>query len=552
MRPAPLLAAACAALALAAPASAKIKVETFTSPLAGGRPVEAVAGQALVKFDPSASAAAKTAALAAAGASVAAEMPSVGWTIVNLPGGMSVPAGLALLRGLPGVQAVDWHHVYHPSLLPNDLDVSQQWNLSNVNAFAAWDFETGFTNPVTVFMIDSGIDGTHPELAPKLTGTSQFFDPDNPIGVGGTQSVNNPPTPACNHATRTSGIVAAQTNNGAGIAGLSWGAKLVSLKIFNDADCGGNPAGDCVGACNTQDQSIINAITYAKNQQGQPGIGLAVINLSIGGQGPCSPAVQTALNTAAAAGIPIAISAGNDGGAVNNPANCATTGPALTGIIPVGAVDQGNNVASFSSNGPELAAEGVVAPGVFVVTTDVGGKVTGGATGTSFSAPHVAGLLALLRSAKNTNNNIAGARQLQAWVRGGADNIGVSSLATGSAIGPSGNSAGAGRMNAFRSMRLAVRGTLADFAGDQKAIAFPNPLRVSQNETATITIPTSLQGSAADIKIYTPTGQLVRDLSSSLVWDGRNDAGQLVASGTYIFTVKTAAGKTTGRLAVIR
>jgi flagellar hook assembly protein FlgD len=103
----------------------------------------------------------------------------------------------------------------------------------------------------------------------------------------------------------------------------------------------------------------------------------------------------------------------------------------------------------------------------------------------------------------------------------------------------------------LRSMRLAVRGTLADFEGDQKAIAIPNPFRPSQTGSVTITIPTSLQSSNAKIKIYTVDARLVRTLTGQ-TWDGKNDSGNPVVSGTYVFHVKTDAGTTVGRLAVIR
>ena len=66
------------------------------------------------------------------------------------------------------------------------------------------------------------------------------------------------------------------------------------------------------------------------------------------------------------------------------------------------------------------------------------------------------------------------------------------------------------------------------------------------------TIPTGLQGDNASIKLYTIDGQLVRDLGAQTVWDGKNDNGNNVATGVYIFLVKTDAGMQRGRVAVIR
>jgi flagellar hook assembly protein FlgD len=124
-------------------------------------------------------------------------------------------------------------------------------------------------------------------------------------------------------------------------------------------------------------------------------------------------------------------------------------------------------------------------------------------------------------------------------IRGGADSIGAGALS------------GAGRIDAFRSLRLAVNGTLADFSGDQKPIAFPNPFRTSQAGVVSFSIPISQQGANAYIKIYTMAGEYVQTVSG-LTWDGRNAAGNLVATGTYIFVVSTANGSARGRVAVIR
>lgn len=534
------------ALALARPAAAleteKLPVKTT---LAGGAgSVEVVSHQALVRFAESADASARASALASVGASIIVDFPSIGWTTVRLPDGMTVAAGLAVLSSLPGVLQVQPDHAYRTDALPSDPNVSTQYALSQINANAAWDLEHGQSNRVTVAVIDSGVLATHPEFNGKIAGPGQAFDP-----TTGAQTADA--TVACNHGTRVAGIAAAQANNGQGGAGVSWDARVVSLKVFRNGDC--NPTGSCPVTCLTDDTGIIAAVNYAVAQQNTANFGRVVINMSIGGATACPGAVSTALNNAAAAGVPVVISAGNDGGAVNAPANCAGAGAAMTGIIPVGATDSGNNIAGFSSRGAELAAQGVVAPGVNVFTTDLSDSYTTGATGTSFSAPHVAGLAALMLSARTTAcNSLACAQNIQTNIRGGADGIGVSSLGSDAGgYGVSGNSSGAGRVNAFNSVRLAVRGTLADFDGRHKVVAFPNPFRVSGTGTMSFAIPPSLQGSGAKIKIYTVAGELVKELSG-LAWDGKNEGGHKVASGTYVFFVKTSAGESKGRFAVIR
>ena len=496
---------------------------------AGGT-LRVTSGQALVKLSTptAAAAAALDASLAGLGASRGADLGG-GWHLVLLAPGQGVAAALPALRALPGVSAADPSRVYSASRTPNDPMQSTQYALQAVSAFGAWEYETGASTRVTVAVVDTGIDGTHPDLSAKLANTtSQQFDPNT-----GAQSLNNPPTPACNHATRVAGVAAASTDNGLQVAGMSWGAQLVSLKVFTNASCPSIGCGDA--GCLTNDPGIIAALNHAATLQNTPAAGKVVVNMSLGGAGACPAAVQTAITNAVAAGVVVVVAAGNDGGAVNNPGNCA-------GAIPVGATDTNNNVAAFSSRGTELANNGLVAPGVGVLTTDQGGG-TASATGTSFSAPMVAGAAALVRSARPAFTPA----QVSAALRGGAEGIGVSALGAA----PSGAVSGAGRLNAYRTLRIAVNGSLAGFDGEQKPIAFPNPFRPGQTGNVNFAIPPSLQGASAKIKVYTLDGTLVRELTG-LSWNGKNAEGTDVASGTYIFVVTTSAGTGRGRFAVLR
>lgn len=524
-----------------------IKVERLQPLSPAGEPsgpsVEVVSEQVLVRFSSGTASSQKEAALQAAGASVAAELASIGWTLAALPAGMSVREGLDLLRALPGVAEVQANHVYRANRTPSDPLVNTQYALSQVNAFGAWEYETGSSNLVTIAVVDSGIDGTHPDLSAKLANTAGQVcspGPNKNTDDGGICAASADATvPACNHATRVAGVAAASSDNGTAVAGMSWGAQLLSLKVFRNQDCT-TSCGDASGElCVTDDFAVANALSHAQALHTAGTAGKIVVNMSLGGPGSCPSTAQTAITNAVSAGVVVVVAAGNDGGAVNTPANCS-------GAIPVGATDSANNVASFSSRGPELASNGLVAPGVGVLTTDAGGG-TANATGTSFSAPYVAGLAALIRAAKPafTPDEVKNA------LRGGAESIGIASLGLDAGARPSGNTTGAGRMNAFRSMRLAVKGTLADFEGDQKAIAFPNPFRTAQTGNVSFTVPLNLQGTSPKVKIYTITGEFVRELSG-LTWDGKNKEGKLVASGTYIFVVSTGAGSSRGRLAVIR
>ncbi len=521
-----------AVLAVLLPAGVgALTIERMTRVMSSGLPqsYEVVAGQALVKFSSGTPAAQKAAALSGIGASVANEIGGMGWTAVALPSGVSVAAGVAMLKTLPAIEAAEPENVYRPTRTPSDPQVGGQYGLSRVHAFDAWDFDTGGTNLVTVAMVDTGIDGTQADLQNKLAGVSQAFDPNN----NGAQSVNNAPTAACNHGTRTASVAAAEANNAIGIAGMAWGAKLISLKVFNGAFC----TAECGGAgCVTTDQAIINAVNYARGEQNSVALGKIVLNLSVGGAGACGTLLKNALNDAVTAGLPVVISAGNDGGAVNAPANCATSSGG-TGIIPVGATDVNDNIASFSSRGPELLANGVVAPGVNILVDDVGGGIAS-ASGTSFSAPFVSGAAALILSAKPA----ATPSEVQSIIRRTTLNTGISAL---------GLSSGGGVMNAGRAVRLAATGSAGNDEFDTKAFAYPNPFKPSDTPSVTINLPKGFEGASRTLKIFTIGGQIVRTLSG-LTWDGKNDGGRLVASGTYIFSITIGGTTKRGRLALIR
>ena len=447
------------------------------------------------------------------------EFEFTGWTLIGLPEGMTVARGMALAKNIPGLQSAEPDRAYRVNKTPNDPLFSSQYALSNVLAPSAWEYGTGSSNPVTIAILDTGVDGTHPDLSPKLTGQSQFFDPDN----SSAQHANEPPTPSCNHATRAAGVAAASTDNGVGIAGMSWGAKLISLKVFNDSTC----SGDCQD-CRTDDATISAAIDYARINL--PSTGKAVINMSLGSSGACSGPLQDAVNSAYAAGLLLVAASGNESSSVDSPANCVN-------VIPVGATDQADNLAPFSSYGAEMIRGGLMAPGVDLETTDVGGGYAY-ASGTSFSAPMVSGLAALIWSAKPDLSNA------QVWERmkNSADDLGM----------PGADQYfGFGRINALKAMLLAVNNTYSDFKGALKSVPLPNPFRPKTDKTIIFTIPPELSAGNLELKIYTPDGELVKKLSGA-DWDGKNEAGFFAASGVYIFYLKTDKGSAKGKFAVIR
>lgn len=469
------------------------------------------------------------AAISAAGGTVTSDLGS-GWFAVQLPSGMVATQGLPWLQSQPGVLETQYDNIYRPNLTPNDPLVSSQYGLDQISARQAWDYETGTSARVTVAIIDAGVEDTHVELSTRMANTtSASYAP-------GTGAETRPDlTVACNHGTRVAGIAAAAGNNGTQIAGVSWGAgtQVVSYRVLP------TPCANC--ACTTDDTAIIAAINRAISDAALPAYGRMVINMSLGGPGSCGGALQAKVTQAVNAGIVLVAASGNSGSSVESPGNCS-------GVIPVGAVDAAGNVATFSSRGPELASGGLVAPGVSVTSTDIGGTTTASATGTSFAAPHVAGAAALILAAKPTYT----VAQVLATLRNSSDPVGFGAAQAPAGFKTAGNSSGAGRLNAFLALQLAIKGQLADFQGEDKVVAFPNPFRAGTHDKVTFAFPNSIVGATdVTIKVYTPDGALVRELNS-LTWDTKNEQGRYVASGTYLFVVATSKGKRTGRISVLR
>ena len=512
----------------AAPVHA-LKIERLSrvSPSSGkAKNLEVVSGSVLVRFKSGVSTSAAAVELNRLNFNIVRSFPNFNFSKVTFPDSISVQSALSTLNALPLVEGAAPNRAFRPQRVPTDPYVSTQYALSIVQAFGAWEYETGVSSRVTVAVIDAGIYGGHPELQGKLVGTSRYVNPDT-IAISDDQ----PPTPACNHATRVAGVAAAASDNGAGVAGMSWGARLLSMKIFKDADC----PDDCLASsCGTGEDAIAAAISDLISKHNTATYGKIVVNMSIGSEGTCSDAMpyplQTAINSAVSAGMMFFAATGNAGlGYMDSPANC-------NNVYGIGATDAQDNLASFSNSDPDLVFKGFTAPGVELFTTDIGNGYAS-ATGTSFASPMAAGLAALIWSAKPSYTPA----QVFDTMKNSADDLGPA--------GPD-RDFGLGRINALKALRLAATGSTL-YAGSRKAVAYPNPFRPSTHRLVSFSVPDDLTGSELEVKVYTSEGELVKKLDSSS-WDGRNTAGAPVASGVYIFRVKTDKDSAVGKMALIR
>jgi serine protease len=321
----------------------------------------------------------------------------------------------------------------HALAAPNDPEYAQQWALSTnapgrLNMPDAWSITTGSSasgpNPI-VAIVDSGVMLTHPDLAGKiLPGYDFISDPNiaadnDPPGPGSSRDTN-PDDPgddqASYHGTHVAGIAAALGNNRVGVAGVSWGARILPVRILG---VGGGAVSDMIDAvlwaAGIDSRSVPAAYPHNPNKAD-------VINLSVGGTGKCSSAEQDAFNQVIAAGTTVIVAAGND---AEKPGlgDAWTTDPAsCSGVTVVGAVGQNGARAAYSNYGSRLdimAPGGDEKPGGGILSTikDPSGKPGYEYKfGTSMATPHVAGIIALMRSLrpKLTPSQIADLIKIQA------------------------------------------------------------------------------------------------------------------------------------------
>lgn len=347
---------------------------------------------------------------------------------VKLPAGLSVKDAIANYMSDPAVEYAEPNFARClSSFMPNDSDFFQQWALHNTGQFAsgtlgadirapqAWDWIRG-SNNVTVAVLDSGIDFSHPDFT-GAAGSNIWSNPGESCSDGidhdGNGFINdcrgwnfvdntNDPSDDLGHGTHVAGIIGAVGNNNLGIAGVMWTVKLMPLKIFNADSI-------LTGSCSSVFASDeIAAIQYAVLK------GAKIINASFHSEGFCNSEFN-AISAANTAGVLFVASAGNGGlDSMGNNNDVDPQYPAsynLPNIISVAATDQNDRLASFSNFGPNSVH--VAAPGVYILSTVpfagvqssfqsfcTGSQFAGYdfCAGTSMAAPHVSGLAGLLYS----------------------------------------------------------------------------------------------------------------------------------------------------------
>lgn len=282
------------------------------------------------------------------------ELEKIGVILLEIPSDQ-LEQKIQELQLMTGVAYVELNYsVQAMDVIPNDPGWSSQYGLTAIRAPQGWSLSTGSIS-VTIAILDSGVDLGHEDLTGRI--------------VAGYDFVNNDSVPQDDfgHGTHVAGIAAASGNNGVGVAGVSWGARIMPLKVL-DRFGGGSYANVAAG------------ILWAADH------GAQVINLSLGGAAP-SVTLQDAVLYAYNKGILLVAASGNNGGAqVLYPARYPE-------VMAVGATNFTNQPSSISNYGPEVD---VAAPGENIYSLWPGGYFT--QSGTSMSAPFVSGLAAILFS----------------------------------------------------------------------------------------------------------------------------------------------------------
>ncbi len=365
--------------------------------------------------------------------------------------GADVTAVLAALRADPAVKFAEVDQWRYPHAVPNDPlfiatpGAAGQWYMMTpsaggdaaaTDAVSAWSITTG-SSGIVIADVDTGVRFDHPDLlragfggrllpgydfvSGDLTSTGGELgtyliandgdgwdpDPSDPGDWINSTDQTNALFPATScpiadsswHGTRVMGILGALTNNDVGIAGMTWDSYLLPVRAL--------------GKCGGYDSDIIAGMEWAAGMttNGVPDNPnpASIINLSLGGSGACPTDYADAVSTLTQMGVLIVASAGNASGPVEAPANCA-------GVLGVAGLRNVGTKVGYSSFGPEV---GVAAPagncvtssgaclksidttsntGLTVPSTSTYTNETNANLGTSFSAPIVSGIAALMRS----------------------------------------------------------------------------------------------------------------------------------------------------------
>jgi subtilisin family serine protease len=417
----------------------------------------------------------------------------------------------------PDVFYAEPNYILKANAVPNDPSWTQLWGLQQISAPAAWNTTTGSAAYVAG-VVDTGVDYTHPDLAANVwSAPSSFTVSINGVNItcpAGSHGFNAialtcDPMDDNNHGTHVSGTIAAVGNNGVGVAGVNWNARVMGLKFL-----------DSTGSGAVSD--AINAIEFAIQTKARfaSAANIRVLSNSYGGDG-FSRAFSDEINKAGANGMLFVAAAGNS--AANDDATpFYPAGYNAANEIAVAATDATDALANFSNYGAGTVQ--LAAPGVSILSTVRSGGYAY-FSGTSMATPHVSGAALLTIAACPLLNTAA----VRSAILNGVDKIGALSgrTATGGRL----NVAAAIQSCAITTPPPTPNGVTIWSGNTTPSIPFyaDNPVELG------IKFRSDVAGTITGIRFYKGSGNTGTHTGS--LW---TSTGSLLATGT--FTNETATG----------
>lgn len=439
------------------------------------------------------------------------------------------------LSARPDIAYAVPNQIEYAQVIPDDTNYALQWHYPAIRLPEAWDIIR--ESSATVAVVDSGIfyaegvpSANHPDLEGVILPGFDFVsdlrsagDNDGYDPVAYDMSVG---TEQGGHGTHVAGTIGAASNNGRDLAGVNWRAHIVPVRVLG-----------VDGSGTTQD--IMQGALWAAGGS-IPGIPnnpnpAKVINMSIGGIGPCIAWRQNVFQQIFDLGAIVVVAAGNE----NIDANRGSTA-SCPGVIVVGATDAKGDRAPYSNYGPRID---VMAPGGNIQADDNGDSIPDGVIslgaansqfgavlkqGTSMAAPHVAGVISLMAG---INPDIT-AQEALTILRNTAVPLSPASCAR-----PTGKDCGAGLINAYGAIQAVGQPSVPTASGQTLAVT-PNPIDFSSSSSQvslTLTNPTNaaISYSITDVNWYeTNPAPYVTDLLA-----GENTNGSIPAGGSTKMTM---------------
>lgn len=417
------------------------------------------------------------------------------------------------LEQLPYIEYAERIPYYEQHYVPDDSRLAQQWSMTKINAFAAWDYSRG-SRDIVVAVVDDAVLITHEDLSGQLwtnpgeipgdsidNDGNGFIDDIHGYDLADGDADVNPPSGAGNftfsHGTHTSGTAASSTDNGVGVASMAFDVTLMPIKAKHDTTIGSAAL-----------QATFTGVDYAILN------GADVVNMSFGGNDHNqSFAYLTQVGTDS--GVVFVASSGNGGGYdINYPAG-------YPDVISVASTRSNDELSGFSSYHPFVD---LCAPGSLILSSTAGSNSSySNYSGTSMSSPLVASLAALVLSADSTLDP----DDVRDCLRNGCINIDFLNPDKVGWIG-------AGRINARNTMACVLPTAITPVQESEfRTRVYPNPVDIRANLAAEIPYTGQLQVQLMDLQ-----GKAVAEVFDGIVahgnWEMNWEVPAGMSSGIYL------------------